>query len=196
MEPWRTQSCDDSGGGSNKALMLVHVPVNGCSGSCHRCEAHTCQVWGYRNILTCMRYFLATGQTTFDRLCCVALPTQIRILIHLMRLMKMMVVTAQLLWHLFQGCLKHYRHCRERKAPDKKNLSLSLLQLGCPGPVCWKRLVIIQACDFDTRLSYSMIKNAKCVVFASAMMYYMVFRRFIVSSYHCMVTPSWFKYTT
>ena len=106
MEPWRTQSCDVSGGGSNKALMLVHVPVNGCSGRCHRCEAHTCQIWGYRNILTCMRYFLATGQTTFDRLCCVTLPNQIRILIHLMRLMKMMVVTAQLLWHLVSRLLE------------------------------------------------------------------------------------------
>ena len=138
-----------------------------------------------------MRYFLATGQTTFDRLCCVDFAEPDHDLDPSDEAHENDggngATTVDI---LFQGCLKHYRHCRKRKAPDKKGLSLSLLQLGCPGSLCWERLVIIQACDFDTRLSYSMIKNAKCVVFASAMMSYIVFRRFIVSSYHCMVTPS------
>ena len=64
MELWSIHSCDVSGGGSNKALVLVSVPLKSCSGSCHHCDADIRHIRGYFRIFTCERCFLATGQNT------------------------------------------------------------------------------------------------------------------------------------
>ena len=138
-----------------------------------------------------MRCFLATGQNTFDRLCCVDFAEPDHDLASSDEAPENDGGnSATTNGHLVSKLLETLPTFQEKKTPDKMGLSLSLLQLGCPGSLCWERLVIIKTCDFDTRLSYSMIKTAKCVVFSSAMMSYIVFMGFTVSSYHCRVTPS------
>ena len=87
-----------------------------------------------------MRYFLATGQTTFDRLCCVDFAEPDHDLDPSDEADENDGGNgATTDGDLVSKLLETLPTFQEKKTPDKMGLSLSLLQLGCPGSLCWER---------------------------------------------------------